>query len=328
MDQDGNDYEKLKCLQAEIVERRTLFKERAELQFYEQISTIEKLISETNYDQARHLAYKLFDTVIFGKIVTLFEQTPETFQCVKCSSVISGLFFNKTTLRWIRPQLCERCENREIECRRETQQKQFVNYVKKNIDSILIKIGIDKLLLPASYEGYSKTEIETCKRSVSGKHGLFICGDSGRGKSWLAVAVLKDLIEKCASSQKIVGQNYKNVEGLLSSYRFVYVPLQLIEIRANYGNKNYSGELNVVQELTKIPVLILDDIGVEKLSEWVREKLNTIIHFRNSRALKTIYTSNVLPDQIAIQFGNRIASRIHQDCEIIHLKGPDRRQYS
>jgi DNA replication protein DnaC len=109
-------------------------------------------------------------------------------------------------------------------------------------------------------------------------------------------------------------------------FRFVYVSWLLTEIKASYDNSSSLTEQGIIEEYSSNPVLILDDLGSERPTEWVREKLNMIINFRNIRGLKTIYTSNFAPEELQNRLDERITSRILQQCEVIHLTGADRRR--
>lgn len=59
-----------------------------------------------------------------------------------------------------------------------------------------------------------------------------------------------------------------------------------------------------------IPLLILDDIGAEKPSEWVQERFYNIINDRNNELRSTVLTSNLTLDELEIRLGSRIRSRI------------------
>ncbi|AFC61974.1 DarB-like antirestriction [Clostridium phage phi8074-B1] len=76
--------------------------------------------------------------------------------------------------------------------------------------------------------------------------------------------------------------------------------------------------------LVKCKLLIMDDIGAEKPSDWVRETLYNIINNRYMDMKSTIFTSNCTPEQLESQLGNRIKSRVCSS-EIVSLKGFDRR---
>lgn len=71
--------------------------------------------------------------------------------------------------------------------------------------------------------------------------------------------------------------------------------------------------------------LILDDLGVAKGSEWVEEVNYRLVNHRYEHALPTIFTSNILPKDLAEMLGGRVASRLHEMTTRVSLKGTDRR---
>ena len=72
-------------------------------------------------------------------------------------------------------------------------------------------------------------------------------------------------------------------------------------------------------------LLIVDDIGAEKPSEWVRERLLSFINTRVSNELTTIYTSNLSLERLREKMGDRIVSRIIGSTKEIELVGRDQR---
>jgi len=73
-------------------------------------------------------------------------------------------------------------------------------------------------------------------------------------------------------------------------------------------------------------LLLLDDIGAERPSDWVRERLYSLINYRWSNGLSTIYTSNISPEKIKDVVGTRVHSRIFcQKNLVVRFDGSDRR---
>lgn len=311
---------------SELIRRRAEAKAEEIKQHKYKIDAIKKHLSKGEHDKARDLAAGLRETLLFGDIILLFEKKPEIFLCDGCSWTMEGMAFKKNSLRWVRPRLCDACEQKERESETDRLRGAFRNFLRGDMNKILTAVGVDELLLRASYDGFSEDVVQSCKRSVSGKHGLYIWGEVGRGKTFLSVAALKEII----TTREIPEDTYKSLMRDCSKFRelfrFVYVPGLLMDLRASYRYKSYDSEQTIISDYTKLDLLILDDIGVEKPSEWVRGILNTIIYYRNVKGLKTIYTSNMGPDELRERLDERITSRIMQQCEIIRLVGPDRRR--
>lgn len=161
--------------------------------------------------------------------------------------------------------------------------------------------------------------------------GAFIYGGVGVGKTQLVVDILSEL----ANSKKktvtrievLPGEHIaKPIESQIFDpylFRFMNVPRLLISIRSLF-----SGNLSLdqyLEQLSKFEYLILDDLGVEKPSDWVLETLYVIINERYEKNRKLIITSNKDLSEIAKSLGDRIASRIGELCEIIKLVGDDKR---
>jgi len=321
---DEND--KLRRMNDELLKRSAELKAEALKKYEGKLTELNKHLVNGQYKLARELAEDFRDTPVFAEVIKAFQEKPEVFHCKICGEKVDALSFNKHSLTWVRPHLCDGCDLREKENEIERQKRVFANFIERNMNHILGSVGVEGLLLNSSYEGFPSSVIQTCKRSVMGKHGLYIFGEVGRGKTWLSVALLKDLIKTLEIPEQMRSSVIRDIKKFRDIYRFVYVPWLLMKIKSSYDSNSSLTEQGIIEEYTNIPVLVLDDIGSERPTEWVREKLNMIIYFRNNRGLRTIYTSNVDPEGLKERLDERITSRILQQCEIIRLTGPDRRR--
>jgi DNA replication protein DnaC len=138
--------------------------------------------------------------------------------------------------------------------------------------------------------------------------GLYFCGDVGSGKTHLAVAVMNELITR------------KRVPSL-----FVTVPELLDNLRGAYNDpgRNLDEWMDAVKNAD---LLVLDDLGSERVTEWVRERIFVIVNHRYRETLPTIFTSNIGPEELPAQLGERTASRIISMCEGVELTGADYRE--
>lgn len=73
-------------------------------------------------------------------------------------------------------------------------------------------------------------------------------------------------------------------------------------------------------------LLLLDDLGAAKLTEWTEEITYRLINSRYEQCLPSIFTSNVPPGQLADILGARVASRLAEMCDRVAIKGADRRR--
>jgi DNA replication protein DnaC len=145
--------------------------------------------------------------------------------------------------------------------------------------------------------------------------GLFLHGPPGVGKTHLSVATLAHVIRE------------RGAVGLFYDTRDL---LKLI--RSTYNHENQTSEMDVLRPVMTADVLVLDDLGAEKTSEWVDETLNLIVNTRYSEKRVTLFTSNyddnpdnTDPDSLLFRIGHRMRSRLHEMCEFYYLDGADYR---
>ncbi len=87
-----------------------------------------------------------------------------------------------------------------------------------------------------------------------------------------------------------------------------------------------------LRRLARVPLLVLDDLGSAKASEWTEEVTYRLINERYNACRPTIYTSNLpatAPGQqpdLASVLGERIVSRLSEDTTVIAMTGHDRRR--
>jgi len=73
-------------------------------------------------------------------------------------------------------------------------------------------------------------------------------------------------------------------------------------------------------------VLLLDDLGAEKPSDWRVEQIATLLDARVREARRQVITTNHLYDELARRYGERVMSRLTGGATVVRMAGPDRRR--
>lgn len=173
--------------------------------------------------------------------------------------------------------------------------------------------------------------------------GLLIIGPCGAGKTHLAVSALREIVLR--------GHN-----GIFYDYREL-----LKQIQDSYNPESQSSELGILEPVLTAEILLLDDLGAGKPSQWALETIGHILNTRYNEKRITLLTTNYLDtnataspsaprwrgqsarlsgpqlpsgqavapgseDSLTDRLGMRIRSRLYEMCRTIELFAPDYRQ--
>jgi DNA replication protein DnaC len=132
---------------------------------------------------------------------------------------------------------------------------------------------------------------------------LAILGPVGSGKTWTACAVARVLLLRATVPVTVV-----TASEFLQSLR----PAQ--------------GGLDVdMMQFVTAPVMVLDDLGTERLTEWAEEQLDRLAHDRSHNARPTVITSNLTPSQLKERYSRRTIERLFGGSQLIRIAGASRR---
>jgi DNA replication protein DnaC len=159
--------------------------------------------------------------------------------------------------------------------------------------------------------------------------GLLLIGSIGVGKTHLAVGIVKELILS------------KGTPCLFYDYREL-----LKQIQNSYNDSVKVTELDVLRPIFETEVLVLDELGAVKPTEWVWDTVSLILNTRYNDNRTTIITTNYPDDPardggssefsraqraaraetLGDRIGERMRSRLHEMCRIVKMEGADFRQ--
>ncbi|HVO11516.1 MAG TPA: ATP-binding protein [Vicinamibacteria bacterium] len=154
--------------------------------------------------------------------------------------------------------------------------------------------------------------------------GLLFCGDNGVGKTHLAVAVLRELVST------------KGARGQFWDFH------ELIrEIKSSYDPETKTTELQVLSPVVEMDLLLLDDLGAWKMTDWMNDTLFYIMNSRYLAKRPTFITTNYQDatreealaadtlrrrEFLVDRIGYRLRSRLLEMCATVKMSGQDRRQ--
>ena len=147
--------------------------------------------------------------------------------------------------------------------------------------------------------------------------GLLFLGTCGVGKTHLAVSLLKQVIIE------------KGDSGIFYDFRDL-----LRDIQDSWNTASQSTELEVLRPVLDAKILVLDELGANKPTEWVRDTIAHIINCRYNEKKITIFTSNYLDkpakqgeETLTDRIGARLRSRLFEMCSEVEMQGEDFRQH-
>lgn len=239
---------------------------------------------------------------LFGGVRLLFDK-PEEARCPRCGRQVDAV---KTEgikwgldypVLWFIP-LCDECD-RELK-------DAGIPLSRK-----LRAVGLVGRLCDMTLEGFEpmNPELDRALRLAKSfvlkrEFGLWFVGGCGTGKTHLAAGIVRELVRD-------------RVPVL-----FRYVPSLLDELR----DMVVDGTSEPIDRLVRrVDVLVLDDLGCEKRTDWAVERLTMIVNERVLGRQVTVVTSNLAPDEAALRLGDRIVSRLLENCRVVNMGEEDYR---
>lgn len=168
--------------------------------------------------------------------------------------------------------------------------------------------NIPPLFKDASFENLTRNEankkaFEACKAFKPIGESILLYGGTGTGKTHLGSAIINEYIGKTTAL-------------------FIPCPELLDQLRKSYKTET---KVDLFEYAKTAKILVLDDLGVESPSDWVKERLYLLINHRYLNQLSTIITTNSTQSELVERLGIRIVSRLSQMCQFFKIDDTDHR---
>lgn len=142
-------------------------------------------------------------------------------------------------------------------------------------------------------------------RTAAPASSLLITGPTGTGKTWQAYGAVKRLV----------------MSGTFGRWDAVTAPSLFARLRPG-GSADTEAEY---ERIASVPLLVLDDLGAAKDSEWTEEITYRLVNHRSAWMLPAVFTTNLGADALKAAVSERVFSRL-LECDVVKLKGADRRR--
>lgn len=213
----------------------------------------------------------------------------ETIKCSECRDTELFKAYQAVSLNEQKAEIGERLMKEYFLIPEELKNAGFKNYIHTN------KVTENAKKLSTEY-------VKSFLRDEAGRHNLLIMGNPGTGKSHLCAAIARTL------------KGHGHIVGFLTSGQL------LSKIKATYRKGASQTEEGIFQDIKKIDLLVLDDLGSEAIGgndDWRKSMIFEVVNSRIGKP--TIYTSNLTDLNLPVAVGERVFSRLYDNTKFIDL---------
>lgn len=205
----------------------------------------------------------------------------------------------------------------DLECKQACMRYVEMNYMLKHSNIPKSKQCINKLIPEpcdeSAFEYLADVRNSIVDFTKNGKQLYIYSSNCGNGKTtWAIKLMLQYFHESWAGN------------GFTQRGIFIHVPTYLYKCKEVINKPDESFEL-LRYMLPRVDLVIWDEIASTRLSEYDYTQLLVTIDQRNLNELSNIYTGNIKPYDLERCVGSKLASRMLGGCELVELKGGDRR---
>jgi DNA replication protein DnaC len=246
-----------------------------------------------------------------------------TYKCAHCkdagftSGTISYQQYGSSDKYFCRE--CEKGEKMLIAWMKEpAQQLHLRQWKQEKIDRMMRISGVDGCFRDKRLKDIKDGSnlFQECQKYVDGWEqmktqgfGFYFWGNVGAGKTHTAAAIANELMEK------------KQVEVL-----FLSMPEAVTRVKKTFDTELKGEDARLFDRMKEVELLILDDLGVEKNSEWLTDQMYQIIDHRWKNKKPLIVTTNLSIEDLGMIYKPQVASRLCGCCKPIKFTNKDRRK--
>lgn len=258
-------------------------------------------------------------TAVVGRgreVSSLRGPNPPALICVGCGKVIKAhwehpLLALAKTKGWYRGEVtggtaaCETCDNTYTQQR--VSERQTARLEKAGIPLVMQTWSLGTYPGPRHYLKQAEAWLGAERRS-----DVVLYGPPGTGKTGLAIAMIRQLLERNTSVLFLRGAD------MVLQIRDTY--------RTNDQGKQDRSELNVLGKWCEVGTLLLDDLTALRKSEFFEDTLLYLLDIRQKQGKPSIVTANLLKDERETFFGPVIFDRLREQAQWWHLEGSSYRK--
>lgn len=192
---------------------------------------------------------------------------------------------------------------------------------RKKLQAGLVATGLRKKFLSRTFENFNVTKLNRPAYKAARSYAqnfashrqngrsLFLVGDTGRGKTHLAAAIVRD----------VVSQGY--------TAAFVVTIELLSDIRATYHTETKT-EWQVLGSLKNVDLLVLDDISaLDQYSDWEKGKIYELINMRYEAEKPLVITCSKMVGWVKERLGQKVVDRLLEMCgDLVQVDGENYRK--